>query len=136
MAKLRKNGGRQVDAGRAHLAFQAGQLRVGFTNFEEDSELILSEEETETLFHFLSSARRRREQALLRQEAIARGEMVVRVQRFVDENGEPRYLVGEEIDASKLDENGMVSVTATTKPVGETDESLLDRVAKLYEPKT
>lgn len=132
MAKLRKNGGRQVDAGKVGLAFQAGQLRVGFTNFEEDSELILSEGETETLFNFLSGARRRREQALLRQEAIARGEMAVRVQRFVDENGEPRYLVGEEIDNSKLDENGMISVTATTRPVGETDDALLERLARAH----
>jgi hypothetical protein len=136
MATIRNRGGERREEGQARLSFQAGQLRVGFTNFDSDLDLTLSEEETEILFSFLSNARRRREQALLQEEAIARGEKVVRIQRFVDENGEPRYLVGEEIDDSKLDENGMISVTATTRPVGETDEALLARAAKLYDPKT
>lgn len=112
--------GREQEAGgpgKVSFSFQSGKLGIRFTGLGGHGEALdLTEEETEALYKFLTHARRVREQAKLRAEALARGEVSVYVQRYVDETGEPRYLTGDEIDPSKLDENGMVSFTVTTQP--------------------
>lgn len=119
--------------GKVEMSHRGGQISLAFKNPSGYNEaLVLSEEETDRLFLFLQGARHINEMRKRRQEAIDRGETPVQVQRFEDENGEPRYRILGEGEEAQPGPNGMVEVLSTTRPADDTE--FFARLDKAYGP--